>query len=1026
MLVYSTYLGGNGGDSGFIYSEKGNSIAVDASGNAYVVGTTRSTDFPTTNGAFETTFTNPSDHGTVFVSKLNATGTALVFSTYLGGSGGDSGYGIALDSSNNVYVTGVTQSRDFPVTCGALQTAPGEASASTTAFVTKLNPSGSALEYSTYLGGTGSSFGGYLLGDAAEAIAVRGSNAYVTGYTFSTDFPVTAGAFQSAKKGTAAVSDVFVTELNGAGTGLVYSTYLGGSNGNVGQSSGFGDAGNTIALDAAGNAFVAGITYSYDFPVTSGAVQTAPEYDQVGQATGFVTELNHGGTAEIYSTYLGGSNGDAVESIAVDSSDNAYVVGNTNSFDFPNTGNVLEPAYDWPNGPTAFAAKINPSGSALVYSTYLEGMGTIASGLAIDSSGAAYIVGSAPTASAGTEFNFVTTPDALATPVSGQSAYVVKLDPSATVLNYATLFGGSSYDGAVAVALDASGNAYVTGFAFSTNFPVSSGAFQTSDIALGGNSTPFIAKFALGAEANQTAYPAPAMVPTSMTAGYSETTCDTQENFTSLTANVTLDAGSDATGTIDFQIDDSNDGYLDDGLTYVNGGGAYQLNGSGRYPNCDEVSFYSAWTAVYSGDAKYQSSSVSGAFTYVPSSNGHQVGVAERGVTNGSPVTIRPQLRSSGSASSPVITSSAPRPFFSRFGAKFKPEPVTPGNETTGLRSSVTPAVAGCIAPVATPMFTPVAGTYTASLSVTITDATAGAAIYFTTDGSTPTTSSMLYESAISVASASETIKAIAVKANLLPSAVGQATFAIRPPAATPKLSLAPGTYTTTQSVTITDATPATTLYYTTDGSTPTNTSTRYTGAIKVATSETLQAIAYGAGLSGSAVAKAIYTINLPATAAPVFSPAAGTYTTAQKVTITDATAGATIYYTTDGTTPSTSSSRYTAAISVAASETIRAFATVAQHRNSPVSTGVFAIKPAAATPVFSLAPGTYTGKQTVTISDTTPGTLYYTLDGTTPSNTSTRYTGAITVHSTETINAVDYASGFSASAVAEATYTIQ
>jgi hypothetical protein len=223
ILVYSTFLGGSGIPSTSRGAhDQGNGIAVDSAGNAYVVGTTFSTDFPVTAGAFGTTFNNANSTGTVFVSKLNATGTALIFSTYLGGSGGDSGFGIALDSANNVYVTGATHSQDFPVTCGAFQTTFGKTPAyyATTAFVTKLNPSGNALVYSTYLGGDGIAPDGYQFGDVTQAIAVHGNNAYVTGYTFSANFPVTVGAFQTtnrAQQGTA-----FITEVSADGTSLTY------------------------------------------------------------------------------------------------------------------------------------------------------------------------------------------------------------------------------------------------------------------------------------------------------------------------------------------------------------------------------------------------------------------------------------------------------------------------------------------------------------------------------------------------------------------------------------------------------------------------------------------------------------------------------------------------------------------------------------------------------------------------------------------------------------------------------------
>jgi len=246
------------------------------------------------------------------------------------------------------------------------------------------------------------------------------------------------------------------------------------------------------------------------------------------------------------------------------------------------------------------------------------------------------------------------------------------------------------------------------------------------------------------------------------------------------------------------------------------------------------------------------------------------------------------------------------------------------------------------------------------------------------------------------------------------------------PVAATPTLSPASGTYTTAQRVTISDSTPGAVIYYTTDGSVPTASSTKYIGPITVSSTETIHAIATAANYANSAVASGIYTIQLIA-ATPAFSPAAGTYTTAQTVTISDATPGALIYYTTDGTTPTTSSTKYTGPITVSSTQTIHAVATAANYVSSAVASGVYTIQLTAAMPAFSPAAGTYTTAQTVTMSDATPGALiYYTIDGTTPTTSSAKYTGPITVSSTQTIHAIAAASSYSNSAVASATYTIQ
>ena len=330
----------------------------------------------------------------------------------------------------------------------------------------------------------------------------------------------------------------------------------------------------------------------------------------------------------------------------------------------------------------------------------------------------------------------------------------------------------------------------------------------------------------------------------------------------------------------------------------------------------------------------------------------------------------------------------------------------------------------GTVSTTATPTFSPAAGTYTSAQSVTISDSTSGATIYYTTDGSTPTTASTKYTAAISVG-ATTTIKAMATAAGFNNSAVASAAYTIQLPAATPTFSPVGGTYASAQSVTISDTTAGATIYYTTDGSTPTTASTKYTAPVSVAASLTLKAIATAAGFSNSAVGSATYTIQ-SAAATPTFSPAAGTYTSAQSVTLSDTTAGATIYYTKDGSTPTTASTKYTGAISVSATTTIKAMATATGFNNSAVASATYTIQLPAATPTFSPAGGTYSSAQSVTISDTTAGaTIYYTTDGSTPTAASTKYTGPVSVAASLTLKAIATATGFSNSAVGSAGYTI-
>lgn len=366
-VLYATYFGGSDDDSdGFTgVAEAGAGIAVDPLGQAYVAGHTRSNDFPTTTGAYQTTYETGGD---AFVAKFNASGSTLVYSTYLGGSGYDVATGIAIDPSGNAYVSGFNYLGEFPTTPGTSQDATA---GSYDAFISKLNPTGSALAYSTYLGGSGD--------DSALGIAIDSTgNALVTGSTNSSNFPM-----QSAQQGTfGGYYDAFATKLNAAGSALVYSTYLGGSTnpGGTGLEHGRG-----IAVDASGNAYIAGQTGSSDFPTTPGAYQTT----YGGAEDAFVVKIGPSGSA-VYSTYLGGSGADAANAIAVDPSGNAYVTGNNYSGGFPTLDALHGP---YPPSFDAFVAKLAWNG-ALVYSTYLGASSNdLGLGIVVDLVGNAYVVG---------------------------------------------------------------------------------------------------------------------------------------------------------------------------------------------------------------------------------------------------------------------------------------------------------------------------------------------------------------------------------------------------------------------------------------------------------------------------------------------------------------------------------------------------------------------------------------------------------------------------------------------------------
>jgi len=392
-LVYSTYLG---------VSAQGQSIAVDSTGSAYVAGGTNESEFPTVN-AIQNVFGGGTTDA--FVAKLNPSGNALVYSTFLGGEDGDSGNGIAVDVFGQAYVAGGTESHNFP-TVNALQATHH---GGTDVFVVKLNESGLPI-YSTYLGGSGS--------EVAFGIAVDYflGNAYVTGDTDSTDFP-RVNALQNARSG---FSDAFIAKLSESGSVLVYSTYLGG---------GGEDQARGIAVDLSGDAYVTGVTDSNDFP-TKNAFQN----ELIGTSAGFVTRLNQSGNALVYSSYLGG-HGDDNEaiSIAADPSNHAYITGFTTSRDFPVTSNAFSPGFGLGFG-HAYVAKFNTNDAgvqSLAYSSYLGGTSfDEGNGIAVDPNGNVYVTGTTNSR------DFPVTDDAFQGSLAGGTdAFVAKISLGPTWLN---------------------------------------------------------------------------------------------------------------------------------------------------------------------------------------------------------------------------------------------------------------------------------------------------------------------------------------------------------------------------------------------------------------------------------------------------------------------------------------------------------------------------------------------------------------------------------------------------------------
>ena len=466
MLVYCGFIGGSA-------SEYGAAIAVDSNGSAYVTGETSSpqASFPETVGP-DLTYNGGEDDA--FVAKLRADGTGLFYCGFIGGTGRDPGYAIAVDSGGNAYITGSTYSTDgsFPVTGGLDPTHNG----GNDAFVAKVRADGTSLVYCGFIGGKAPDYG---FGIAVDS----GGNAYVAGSTDSADgsFPVIGGLDSTHNGGT---RDAFVAKVRADGTSLIYCGFIGGT--------GY-DQGNGIAVDSSGSAYVTGSTDSsaggagaLGFPVTIG-----PDLTQNGSNDAFVAKVRADGTGLVYCGFIGGTGIDGGQGVAVDSDRNAYVTGYTTSTatSFPETvGPDLSHNGDF----DAFVAKVRADGTALTYCGFIGGSGEEfgpSSGIAVDSSGNAYVTGH--TTSTETSFPVIVGPD-LSYNGGERDAFVAKVQTDGKGLAYCGYIGGAGGEGGTGIAVDRAGDAYVTGWTVSTetSFPVTVGP----DVSANGGGDAFVAK----------------------------------------------------------------------------------------------------------------------------------------------------------------------------------------------------------------------------------------------------------------------------------------------------------------------------------------------------------------------------------------------------------------------------------------------------------------------------------------------------------------------------------------------------
>ncbi|MFC5865373.1 chitobiase/beta-hexosaminidase C-terminal domain-containing protein [Acidicapsa dinghuensis] len=1098
-LVYSTYLGGSGitgyaGKASLNIPGPGGdgcaSIAIDASGDAYVTGTAYSTNFPVTGSAYQATNKSASTgHPNAFVAEVNPQGTALDYATYLGGSTGDGGSGIAVDSGGDVYVDGATYSTDFPIV-GALQgTNKTLADVGSNGFVTKLNSTLSSLVYSTYLGGSGNANGpsGNNNGDAALGIALdSANNAYVYGLTSSQDFPVTAGVLQSSNKAFASgAPNYFIAKVNPSGSDLVYATYLGGSQPSLSPGS------NGLAVDSSGDAYITGYVLATDFPVSSNAYQTSPACALAtsGSVTEYtspvLSEINSSGTALLYSTYFGGTGGpvsvvegtsfrtcDYGYGISVDSQGNAYLTGSAVSSNFPTTSGAFQTT--------------NPANGSAFISKFL--IGTSSS----KTSTTTTLVSSGSPAAAGTDVTFTAT----VTPGSGTGTPtgMVAFSVDGGAATSETLSGGKATYSTSTLAV----GSHTIMASYSGDSSYTASRASISESITGASSGPDTISIVSGSGQSATvgtAFAAPLVVvvkdgsgnpasgvsvsfigigitfsSASVTTGANGTAETTATPTASGTFTVTANIGG-VNNFVKFMLTGVGSGTTQPSgiITTVAGTGTAGFTGDSGQATGAELNTPWRVTKDIAGNL-YIADTFNSRIRKVNAATGVITTVAGNGIPgysgDGGPATSAeldyPYGIGVDSAGDLYIADTSNHRI-RKVNAATGTITTVAGDGTAGNSGDGGPATSGEMTYpygiaidasgniYTSDWISGVIRKVTASTGVISTVAGNGGAGY-AGDGGPATSATLYYPVDVAVDGGGNVyiadtdnyvVRKVSAATGIITTVAGKHTYGYSGDGGSAtsselgfpegvSLDSAGNLYIADVAANVVREVTATTgVINTVAGSG----SPGYSGDSGPATSATLNTpegvVANPAGggfLIADAINNRIRAVQYQV-ASPAFSPAAGTYTSVQSVTITDTTAGATIYFTTNGTTPTAASTKYTGAITVGSTETIEAIAVASGYANSAVASAVYTINlppSAAAMPTFSPAAGTYTSAQSVTIADSTSGAvIYYTTNGSTPTTSSTKYSGAITVGSTETLEAIAVAPGYSNSAVAEAAYTI-